>query len=338
MAANRTRSASGRGATDEPPDISSLYAEERKRGRGAKRASSVEEVERKRWPARWLPRTALGIAVVLFFMSIAAAFSGAVLYAYYEYRVGELEDRVNRFEATFGDRMDAAVERIAAERDEAIAQVRSQLEELEKFAATGETLAGVLEEAKPSVWFVSTMDENGSPAAGSAFVVFSDGSQSFLLTSYTTIRAATAEPSPPVTIRKGDEELPVQVTAWDPANDLALLVVDRGDIPALKWAPTDPPHRIGDRLFAVSGLGGSGGAITQGVIAGVSQEGVQHDAPIGAAFQGGPLLNSQGEVVAVASRSYAPLNFSSESVFFGVPVRNACAEVVRCPEGGEQPE
>ena len=59
--------------------------------------------------------------------------------------------------------------------------------------------------------------------------------------------------------------------------------------------------------------------MSQGFIAGVSSEGIQHDAPVGAAFQGGPLVNSAGEVLGVASRAYAPLGFAPEAVFFGVP-------------------
>lgn len=92
---------------------------------------------------------------------------------------------------------------------------------------------------------------------------------------------------------------------------------------------------MGDRVFAVSGLGASGGAISQGFVADVSANGIQHDAPIGAAFQGGPILTSNGEVLAVASRAYAPLGFDPQAVFFGVPIRAACAEVLRCPDDAQ---
>jgi S1-C subfamily serine protease len=90
---------------------------------------------------------------------------------------------------------------------------------------------------------------------------------------------------------------------------------------------------VGDRVFVVSGLGGGGGAVSQGFIAGVSSQGIQHDAPVGAAFQGGPLVNSSGEVLAIASRAYAPLGFAPQAVFFGVPIRGACESLVSCPEG-----
>ncbi len=286
---------------------------------------------------RIVPTTALGLAGALFCASIASAFTGAVLYAFYEYRLGKTEDRVDAFEAGFEDEVDEAIDRIGNERDDAVGQVQSQLDDLEKFAASGETLQGLLETTAPSVWFVVTRDEAGQPSVGSAFVVFADGEQSFLLTSYNAVRANTQEPVPGITIRKGDEELSVTLAAWDPANDLALLTVDRPDLPALKWAPPDPAAQVGDRVFVVSGLGASGGSISQGFVADVSANGIQHDSPVGAAFQGGPLLSSAGEVLAVASRAYSPLGFPPEAVFFGVPIRSSCTTVIRCPEGNAQP-
>ena len=51
------------------------------------------------------------------------------------------------------------------------------------------------------------------------------------------------------------------------------------------------------------------------------------------AFQGGPLINSKGDVVAVASRAYAPLGFTSDGVYFSVPIRSSCDRVLRCPSG-----
>jgi len=305
-------------------------------GAGAAAHAADEPAARTGW-RRYVPQTALGLAGLLFCMSLASAFTGAVLYAYYEYRLGKTEDRVDEFEAGFEGAVAEALDRIGSERDAAIGQVQSQLDELEKFAASGETLATLLEQAAPSVWFVVTLDEAGQPSVGSAFVAFSDSEQSFLLTSYTTVRAATANPAPELTVRKGDETVEAELTTWDPANDLALLTIDKPSLPALTWAPTDPPLQIGDRVFVVSGLGAAGGSISQGFVADVSANGIQHDAPVGAAFQGGPVLSSSGEVLAVASRSYAPLGFSPEAVFFGVPIRTSCAEVLRCPDPETQP-
>jgi S1-C subfamily serine protease len=286
---------------------------------------------------RNLPTTALGMAVLLFLMSIASAFTGAILYAYYDYRLGKTERKITTFETGFGAAQDKALGRIDKERDDAVGQVKDQLNDLEKFAASGATLTGVLNKAKPSVWFVQTLDASGQPSVGSAFVVFSDDQQSFLLTSYSTVQASTAKPGPDITLKKDNDTVKATLTSWDPANDLALLTVDRPSLPSLSWAPDSPSPQIGDRVFVVSGLGGAGGAVTQGFVAGVSAEGIQHDAPVGASFQGGPLLNSAGQVLAVASRSYSPLGFAPGAVFFGVPIRTSCSKVIRCPSGNGQP-
>jgi S1-C subfamily serine protease len=324
LMATRTSDDTGSGAhlaSDEPSRRE--QRRERKRER--------RDVARSRPRPRILPRSALGLATLLFFMAIAAAFSGAVLFAYYTYRLGETEERVEEFESGFADAVNEAKAIIERERDAAMLQVRAQLDELEKFSASGATLSSLLAQAQPAVWFVSTLDENGQPSVGSAFVAFADAEKSFLLTSYNTIRAATRSPAPEIKVRKGEEELTATLNGWDAGNDLALLVIPKANLKPLPWAEGSPPAVVGDRVFVVSGLGAAGGAISQGFVADLSGNGIQHDAPVGAAFQGGPLLNSQGQVLGVASRAYSPLGFAPEAVFFAIPIRNACTEVVRCP-------
>jgi S1-C subfamily serine protease len=283
--------------------------------------------------SRIVPRTALGLAGVLFLMSIAAAFTGAVLYAYYESRQEQTEQEVEEFVAGFADELEAAKQIIAQEGQRARDEVRGELEELEKFAASGGTLTALLEAARPSVWFVSTLDDAGGPAVGSAFVVFADSESSFLLTSFTTIRAATVQPAPAVEVVKGDERLEATLFNWDEELDMALLRIPKANLPALEWAPPDPGPRVGDRVFVTSGFGSGGGAISQGFVADVSIAAIQHDAPVGAAYQGGPLLDSNGQVIGMASRRYSPSGFDPLAVFFSPPIRAACETVVQCPSG-----
>ena len=282
---------------------------------------------------RLLPRSVLGLSAFILAISLGAAFSGTILYAYYQYRLDQNEDRIDEYVRTFDERLDTAKKIIEKEQEEAKAAVRAELEPLEKIAASGETLEQLLRKVSPSIYFVETVDEGGAPSVGTAFVVFSDAEQSFLLTSFNTIRAATRQPGPGITLRKGDERLEATLFTWADGRDLALLTVNRGNLERLTWVTGDPPVRVGDRVFGVSGLGGAGGSVSQGFVGDVSQSGIQHDAPVGVQFQGGPLLNSNGEVIAVASRIYSPLGFAPDAVYFGVPIRDACLEGLRCPEG-----
>jgi S1-C subfamily serine protease len=167
---------------------------------------------------------------------------------------------------------------------------------------------------------------------GSAFVVASDAEQTLMLTSYSTVRAATRRPGPGVVVRKGEEELRADLFTWQEDRDLALLIVNKGDLPKLSFAPREPPLRAGDRIFAVSGLGGSGASVSLGFVGDVSATAIQHDAAVGPAYQGGPLVNSEGELLGIASRAYAPLGFASDDVWFGPPIRTACERVLRCPD------
>ncbi len=285
-------------------------------------------------PSFWkrvLPQTILGLASLLFFMSIAAAFSGAALFAYYRFELDETRQRVVEVESSIADQVEAGQQIIDAETDEATAEIDALLDELEQFAASGQTLDELVSGVQESVFLVSTLDENGQPSVGAAFVLFSDSERSFLLTSYTTVRAATVDPGPALTVRSAGQEIAVQLNSWDPGRDLALLVAEEApNLPAIEIA--DPSSvSIGDRAFAVAGLGGDGASIVQGTIIDVAGNAISHDVPIGPQFQGGPLLSSSGELIAISSRTYAPLGFPPDATFFGIPVREACAEVVQCP-------
>lgn len=291
----------------------------------------AERVEH--WRERLIPRTVLGMSVLILAFAIGAAFSGVVFYSYYEFRKDKSEKVTATFVQGFDQRFDTAQKTIDAEKANAKAEIQKELEPLQKIKAEGEVLDDLTKKDGPSIFFVHTLDGAGQPAVGSAFVVASDSNQSLLLASFTTIEAATHNPGPAVTVSKGGQDLKAQVWTWQPERDLALLIIPKGNLPKLKFAATNPPLKTGERVFALSGLGAAGSAITEGLVADVSSAGIQHDAAVGPSFQGGPLVNSDGDVLAVASRAYAPLGFRTDSVFFGVPIRAACEKTLKCPSG-----
>lgn len=276
------------------------------------------------WKERLLPRSVLGISVVILAASLGAALSGAVLYAYYAYRL----DRGVEYASTFDERLDTALQIIDVEQEEAKAAVRAELEPLQRLGATGDTLEQLVERVAPSTYFVTTLDEAGAPSVGSAFVVFSDAEQSFLLTSFATVRAATRAPGPEVRVRQGGEELVATLVSWEEGRDLALLSIPRGGVERLAWARGT---RTGERVFSISGLGAAGGSASQGLVGDVSAAGIQHDTPVGVQYQGAPLVNASGEVVGVTSRTYAPLGFPPEAVYFAPSIGDACVELLVCP-------
>ncbi|MDP9402804.1 MAG: S1C family serine protease [Actinomycetota bacterium] len=285
------------------------------------------------WQGLVVPKTVLGMAALILSFAVGSAASGVAFYSYYEFKKDKTEQRVATFLEGFDKRFKAATATIDAERQNAKAEIQKELEPLRRIRAEGETLDALVRKVKPSVFFISTLDEAGQPSVGSAFAVASDSEQTLLLTSFNTVRAAIRKPGPPLQVRQGDDELKAELWTWQEDKDLALLVLAKGSVPRLSLAPAEPPLKTGERIFAVSGLGGGGGAISQGFVADVSGAGLQHDAAVGQAFQGGPLVNSQGAVLGVASRAYAPLGFATDEVFFAPLVRAACEKVLKCPSG-----
>ncbi len=280
--------------------------------------------------ARFVPRSVKGIVAVLVAFSIGASLSGAILYTYYDYRQAESEKNAADFVKTFKRRFDNATKTIEAESENAKSEIQEQIEPLRRLRAEGDTIEALVKSTAPSLFFVRSLDESGAPTVGSGFAVASDNEQTFVVTSFATVRAATARPGPAVEVRQRDQTVKATLWTWDESKDLALLIVQRGKVPTLGFADKGSV-KTGERVFALSALGALGGAATQGFVADVSSPGIQHDASIGQAFQGGPLLDSDGKVVGVSSRSFAPLGFQSDNVWWAPAIRQACEKILKCP-------
>ena len=282
---------------------------------------------------RILPRTVIGVSVLILALAVGSGLSGVVLFSYYQYKLNQTDTRVNSLISGYKQQFVKAEGDLSAAVAAAQANIQDQLKAVQQLQASPAALATLVKQVAPSVFFVHTLDASGQPSVGTAFVISSNGSQSLLITSYTTVAAATHSPAPAVYVRQGAVDTQVTVRTWDPQYDLALLVLPRGNLTALTAAPTNPAPQPGDRLYAVSGLGTAGASIDEGTIVDVSASGLAVDAGIGNAFQGGPLINQSGQVIAVASRSYAPLGFSSTGIWYTPYVEAACSKVLSCPGG-----
>jgi len=271
--------------------------------------------------------------------SFGASLSGVALYAYYEHRLTQNEDRVSTLTNGLPGQVQKATASLKQQTSDAQNLINSQLAPLRSVLASGQTVQDLEAKAAPALYFVHTLDQSGQPSVGTAFAVASDSHQTLLITSYTVVAAATRQPGPQVFVRHGSTDQPLTVYTWDETKDLALLIMPTGSQPTLTFAANAP--QTGERVFAVSGLGAQGASITQGFVADVSATGIQHDATTGTQFQGGPLLDSNGQVVGILSRTYAPLGFPVADVWFAVPPSAACAKVLVCaggsPTGGVTP-
>lgn len=195
------------------------------------------------------------------------------------------------------------------------------------------TLSALAGKVHGSVWKVDTFDVNGQPSVGSAFAVVSDSNQTLLLTSYAVVTAATYQPAPAIQVHQGSgPDKLATLRTWDPAHDLALLVLNEGNYPVLHG--TANPSQPGQQVYVMSGAGGANGTITTGKLGATSTgAGLVDDAPQGGAARGGPLIDGTGSVIGIASSSFTPPTPIDVPLgsHIAVPIQDSCAKVLRCP-------
>ncbi|MEM7275394.1 MAG: serine protease [Actinomycetota bacterium] len=281
---------------------------------------------------RILPRTVIGISGLLMAAGIGAAFSGAAFYAYYDDRLAENERTVARFVEGFDQQFTDASGALDEIRTEAVDTIRTELAPLESYVADAQGVVGLPATAGPSVWLVETRGEDGSVRHGSAFAVVGHEGGTALVTSHEVVQAATTNPAPAIELIKDGRRIPATLWSWDAQRDLALLVV--GDqIPTLDLAdPSTRVRAVGGRVFAMSGFGGQGATASPGLLLDQSQIGLQHTAPVGTLFVGGPLLDAEGRVLGVAAQAYRPLGIEPGQVAHAPDVTVICESILRCSE------
>ncbi|MEK7560912.1 MAG: trypsin-like peptidase domain-containing protein [Patescibacteria group bacterium] len=132
-----------------------------------------------------------------------------------------------------------------------------------------------------------------------------------------------------------EEAIPARVLARDPLNDVAILKVDRADVPALHLGDSDAVT-LGQTVITVgTALGEFQNTVSSGIISGLSRfitamtdlEGnserlhdlIQTDAAINPGNSGGPMINLRGEVVGINTA----VVFGAQNIGFAIPVNRA---------------
>jgi serine protease Do len=166
-------------------------------------------------------------------------------------------------------------------------------------------------EVMPSVVGVSnfayTFDLRGGrrlvrAGTGSGFVITSDG---YILTNNHVIENAAEVV---VTFGSG-EEVEAQIVGADPPTDLAVLKVNKTDLPAVRFADSDK-LQVGEQVIAIGNPLGLEfqQSVTVGYISATERlltigdftyKVIQTDAAINSGNSGGPLVNIQGKVVGI---------------------------------------
>lgn len=305
----------------------------RKRRRDYRQLGFVELTpEKLRLRHRVLPRTVLGISSFILAIGIGVGLAGASLYAYYDWRSTQSENKTKEFAEGFPKQYAQATEQLQLTRNQAIDQINASLTPLQQWVDDSNAVATLPTRVGSGVWFVRTLDPSGRASVGAAFVVQADPQGSWLLTSYEVVQAAASKPAPPLSLEKNGEVIPAELWAWDADHDLALLKTPRPSLQMLEWAPEDVRAKAAaTRLYALSGSGGQGSTASPGLAVDASSAGIRHNTPLSPEFRGGPLVNAKGQVLAVASTAFRPTGIENGEIPYAPWIIAACEQVLRCP-------
>ena len=315
-----------------PPERDEAFRRKRQEWRRTEKARRYAARKSVRFPI--FTRSVLLWCLIFAVIGVAFGASGAFWWANFNTEVSELRDKVDSFENLSQD----AVSSIEEEKASALADLNNTIAPLRGLLSEVQVIQ-LAPDYAPYVYTVETLDEEGHASPGTAFVVVSEDGQSFLLTSFDVVKAASVQPGPAIDLVKGTERIPAQLWDWDAPTDLALLRIDRGGLETLEWADEAVMEKaLGSRVFPVGGLGGVGASLTSGVINDQNASGIQHTAEVGYAWRGAPIVNIDRKVIAVASLAYEPLGFPPGEVHSAPPIGVACTTVIACGGGIRQAE
>jgi serine protease Do len=165
---------------------------------------------------------------------------------------------------------------------------------------------------------------------GSGFFISADG--------YAVTNNHVVDHAKNVTVTTDDGKIhTASVVGTDPRSDLALIKVDGGSFPYVKFSDHAP--RIGEWAVAVGNPFGLGGTVTAGIVSatgrdiGSANDYIQIDAPINRGNSGGPTFDTDGNVMGINTAIFSPSG-GSVGIGFDIPAATAKNVIAQLKDKG----
>jgi serine protease Do len=140
-----------------------------------------------------------------------------------------------------------------------------------------------------------------------------------------------------------------QVVGTDPTTDIAVVKVDRANLPAASFASGDPI--VGQTAVAVGSPSGFESTVTSGIVSGTGREVpaqltggrqenslvdlIQTDAAISPGNSGGALADRDGQVIGINVAYLPPGQTGAENIGFAIPAHTATSVADQIIDTGE---
>lgn len=209
-------------------------------------------------------------------------------------------------------------------------------------------IADAVDKVYDSVVIVNTYVEETLTSSGSGFVYLVEGDVAYILTNHHVIEDATTVN----VIFTDGSVVETTIVGSDEYEDVAILSVSSEDILQVAEIGSSEDMRLGDTTFAVGGPIDSAFSwtVTRGILSGkdrlveISSDEedyymnvLQTDTAINSGNSGGPLCNSNGEVIGITTLKL--MDTGVEGMGFAIPIEQAIevAEEILSGDGGENP-
>lgn len=190
-------------------------------------------------------------------------------------------------------------------------------------------IADAVEKVYNSVVTVKNYSRGKLYSTGSGFVFKTDSKYGYILTNYHVINGG----SNVNVIFTNNKEEEVNVVGYDEYFDIAVLAVDKDKVINVATTGSSEDMRIGDTTFAVGTPVDSSiysWSVTRGILSGKNRmvqvdnyvmSVLQTDTAINSGNSGGPLCNSNGEVIGITNMKLASSQI--EGMGFAIPIEDA---------------
>ncbi|WP_254173202.1 S1C family serine protease [Planktothrix pseudagardhii] len=180
---------------------------------------------------------------------------------------------------------------------------------------------------------------NAGSSSGSGTIVRADG---LVLTNEHVVRGAGR--GIVIVVTNNSDRYRGRVLATDVANDLALIQLKTNNrFPVVPLADASG-IQVGQRVYAIGSPFGLSGTLTTGILSRIGRNGdLQTDANLNPGNSGGPLLNSQGQLIGVNKAILSPDGRSNSGIGFATsaPIARQFIQqvisAVSLPQSGSSP-
>jgi serine protease Do len=255
---------------------------------------------------------------------VCALISGAAAFMVIEYRIrkGDFIPTVNQ--VVLGSSNENAPKDVDLTNSLAVTGAEMSAQDIYDMACS--QVVGITTEIENASSFFGQQGTT-TAVSGSGFIISSDG---YILTNYHVVETAYHGDLPLKVYLNDESSYNAKIVGYESSNDIALIKIEATDLNAAVIGNSDN-IRVGQRVYAVGNpFGELVYTMTDGIVSALDRvvtvenkkiNTLQFSAAVNPGNSGGPVYDTNGEVIGIVSAKYLSNNI--EGIGFAIPINDA---------------